>query len=111
TFRLMRLRRELPVNPAGSVPRRTARAPIRHRETSLDRLTPAAAPRLKAKSYRSRRSLVGLALCLLVGAQVARAQLLTALFPEGVPGYGSEAGVTVKSRARPAFDPLGMRVD
>jgi hypothetical protein len=107
----MRIRRELPVNPAGSVARRTARPPIRHRETSLDRLTPAGAARLKTKSYRSRQSLVGLALCLLAGAQVARAQLLTALFPEGVPGYGSEAGVTVKSRARPAFDPLGMRVD
>jgi hypothetical protein len=41
--------------------------------------------------------------------QLAEAQLLTTLFPEGVPGYGTEQGVTVQSRARPAFDPLGFR--
>ena len=38
------------------------------------------------------------------------AQLLTSLFPDGVPGYGTEQGVTVQSRARPAFDPLGIRI-
>jgi hypothetical protein len=47
--------------------------------------------------------------CLLACAQVAEAQLLTALFPEGVPGYGAGPGVTVRSRARPAFEPLGIR--
>jgi len=46
--------------------------------------------------------------CLLACAWVAKAQLLTTLFPEGVPGYGTEQGVTVKSRARPAFEPLGV---
>jgi hypothetical protein len=56
------------------------------------------------------------ALCLLgctplCGALVAKAQLLDALFPEGVPGYGTGQGVTVKSRARPEFDPLGIRID
>ena len=50
-----------------------------------------------------------LVLSLLVFACPAKAQLLMSLFPEGVPGYGEEAGVTVKSRARPAFDPLGVR--
>lgn len=43
------------------------------------------------------------------GARLADAQLLTTLFPEGVPGYGTEQGVTVQSRARPEFDPLGFR--
>lgn len=41
----------------------------------------------------------------------ANAQLLTTLFPEGVPGYGAEQGVTVQSRARPQFDPIGVRID
>ena len=54
----------------------------------------------------------GFALCLLVCAVsgpvlVAHAQLLTSLFPEGVPGYGTEQGVTVQSRARPAYDLSG----
>ena len=40
---------------------------------------------------------------------MAAAQLLTSLFPEGVPGYGADQGVTVQSRARPLFDPLGIR--
>ena len=39
----------------------------------------------------------------------ACAQLLSALFPEGVPGYDTAPGVTVQSRSRPAFDPLGIR--
>jgi hypothetical protein len=55
------------------------------------------------------------ALCLLgcspVGcALVAKAQLLDSLFPEGVPGYGNEQGVTVQSRTRPEFAPLGIRL-
>ena len=59
-----------------------------------------------------RKSLI--ALCLLGCAPiccaiVAKAQLLTSLFPEGVPGYGTEQGVTVRSRARPDFEPLGIR--
>jgi hypothetical protein len=57
-----------------------------------------------------------LALCLLCCSSpghipVARAQLLDALFPEGVPGYGAEQGVTVQSRARPGYQPLGIRLD
>jgi hypothetical protein len=47
----------------------------------------------------------------MICAQGAVAQLLTTLFPEGVPGYGSEQGVTVRSRERPAFSSLGIRVD
>ena len=39
----------------------------------------------------------------------AGAALLSALFPEGVPGFDAAPGVTVLSRARPAFDPLGLR--
>jgi hypothetical protein len=57
-----------------------------------------------------------LALCLLCCTSlchvlVAQAQLLDSLFPEGVPGYGTEQGVTVRSRARPEYEPLGIRID
>lgn len=38
-----------------------------------------------------------------------RAELLSDYFPDGVPGYGTAPGVTVASRARPDFDPLGVR--
>src|SRR5690242_17602731 len=57
-------------------------------------------------SLNALRLLAGTAL---LGIQVAAAQLLTSLFPEGVPGYGTGPGVTVQSRARPEFDPLGIR--
>ena len=40
----------------------------------------------------------------------AQAQLLPSLFPEGVPGQDKSAGVTVKSRSRPAFEPPGVRI-
>jgi len=49
------------------------------------------------------------ALGVLSCAQMANGQLLSALFPEGVPGYGTGQGVTVRSRERPAFEPLGIR--
>jgi hypothetical protein len=57
-----------------------------------------------------------LALCLLCCSPlchvlVAQAQLLDALFPEGVPGYATEQGVTVQSRTRPEYEPLGIRID
>jgi hypothetical protein len=39
----------------------------------------------------------------------AGAALLSAYFPEGVPGFDTAPGVTVRSRARPMFDPLGLR--
>jgi hypothetical protein len=57
---------------------------------------------------RSERSWL-VALCLLTCSEAADAQLLNSLFPAGVPGYGAEQGVTVQSRARPAFDPLEIR--
>src|SRR5579872_2282180 len=40
-----------------------------------------------------------------------RAELLSTYFPEGVHGYGTDPGVTVSSRARPEFDPQGIRVN
>ncbi len=50
-----------------------------------------------------------------VGCGVAysslRAELLSTYFPDGVPGYGTAPGVTVSSRARPDFDPQGIRLD
>jgi len=50
-----------------------------------------------------------------IGAVVAygglsRAELLSSYFPMGVPGYGTAPGVTVASRARPEFDPPGVRL-
>jgi hypothetical protein len=38
-----------------------------------------------------------------------RAELLSDYFPAGVPGYGTAPGVTVASRQRPSFDPVGLR--
>src|SRR5579871_4485026 len=38
-----------------------------------------------------------------------RAELLSTYFPDGVPGYATAPGVTVASRARPDFDPPGIR--
>jgi hypothetical protein len=39
------------------------------------------------------------------------AELSSSYFPAGVPGYGTAPGVTVASRERPDFDPLGTRID
>src|ERR1700733_15086349 len=39
----------------------------------------------------------------------AVAELLTALFPDGVPGYDVDAGVTVQTRLHPEQMPLGVR--
>jgi hypothetical protein len=39
----------------------------------------------------------------------ARAAILDQLFPQGVPGYGTDPGVTVQSRIRPDDRPDGVR--
>ncbi len=39
----------------------------------------------------------------------AGAQVLSTLFPDGVPGYGTQPGVTVLSRLHPKLDPAGVR--
>lgn len=39
----------------------------------------------------------------------AGARMLDTLFPEGIPGYGTQPGVTVLSRLRTDHDPLGLR--
>ena len=44
-----------------------------------------------------------------VASHPCAAQLLSGLFPDGVPGYGVAPGVTVLSRARPDVQPLGVR--
>ncbi len=56
------------------------------------------------------------AVCTVLAGGAVRAQTTSAVpsvldnyFPNGVPGYGSEAGVTVPSRQRPEYDPLGVR--
>ena len=43
-------------------------------------------------------------------AQIANTSLLDQYFQPGVPGYGQDLGVTVLSRSRPEYDPLGVRV-
>ncbi|MGE0225275.1 MAG: outer membrane beta-barrel protein [Acetobacteraceae bacterium] len=40
----------------------------------------------------------------------AGAQVLSSLFPEGVPGYDTQPGVTVLSRLRSATEPPGIRL-
>jgi hypothetical protein len=52
---------------------------------------------------------MGALLVSLGAAGRAGAALLSAFFPEGVPGFDAAPGVTVLSRARPDFDPLGLR--
>jgi hypothetical protein len=39
----------------------------------------------------------------------AMAELMTALFPDGVPGYDADDGVTVETRLHPEQMPLGVR--
>jgi hypothetical protein len=39
----------------------------------------------------------------------AVAELMTAVFPDGVPGYNTDAGVTVETRLHPEQMPLGVR--
>ena len=41
-------------------------------------------------------------------ASTAVAEMMTGLFPEGVPGYGTEDGVTVQTRLHPELMPLGL---
>lgn len=43
-------------------------------------------------------------------AQVPDSYMLDQYFAQGVPGYGQQMGTTVLSRARPEYDPLGIRV-
>jgi hypothetical protein len=49
------------------------------------------------------------ALVSLLAATQAVAQILHTLFPEGVPGYGTQPGVTVLSRLRAEQEPQGLR--
>lgn len=56
---------------------------------------------------------IGAGLFLLLGlcaAQPARAQLIDRYFPPGLPGFGAASGVTVQSRARQEWEPLGVRI-
>ena len=51
--------------------------------------------------------LATLAVMVLLAAH-AGAQVLSTLFPEGVPGYATQPGVTVLSRNRSALEPPGI---
>jgi hypothetical protein len=55
------------------------------------------------------RAAAGAAVILLLAIAQAGARMLDTLFPEGVPGYGTQPGVTVLSRLRTDHDPLGLR--
>jgi len=71
----------------------------------------AAAPRFPdgAAALRFARAAVPAAvLCVVISTCAAAGQLLSGLFPDGVPGYGTAPGVTVLSRAHPALDPPGI---
>jgi hypothetical protein len=61
------------------------------------------------RSIRLRRVAAVVAGCAIAYGGV-HAELLSSYFPAGVPGYGTAPGVTVASRERPDFDPLGMRL-
>ena len=49
---------------------------------------------------------IALMVCL---AGRAMAELMTGLFPDGVPGYDADDGVTVETRIHPEQMPLGLR--
>ncbi len=49
---------------------------------------------------------IALVVCVAGGAM---AELMTALFPDGVPGYDADDGVTVTTRLHPEQMPLGLR--
>ena len=71
----------------------------------------ALASRPRSDSRPRRRHVAGwLAVALALAPPPARAQLIDRYFPAGLPGYGAEAGVTVQSRAREAYDPPGVRL-
>ncbi len=55
-------------------------------------------------------ALAALAASALFATVAAQAQLLPDVFPPAVPGYGTDPGVTVQTRARPEFDSLGARL-
>ena len=66
--------------------------------------------RVVGRGTRRGKVAAGLSLLLvLCAASPARAQLIDRYFPPGIPGYGAAAGVTVLSRERQAWEPLGVR--
>lgn len=54
---------------------------------------------------------IAFAAVLLAPTDGARAALIGDYFPDGVPGYATERGVTVLTRLRPELDPFGVRID
>jgi len=54
------------------------------------------------------RGFLALVLAICVAGR-AVAELMNALFPDGVPGYGTDDGVTVQTRLHPEQMPLGVR--
>ncbi len=53
---------------------------------------------------------IALACLALMAPALAKAQLVDRYFPSGVLGVGAPPGVTVASRARPEYDPPGIRL-
>lgn len=64
----------------------------------------------RERSLRLLRPAAGAAIGCALACASAHAELLSGYFPTGVPGYGRAPGVTVASRARPDFDPPGIRL-
>src|SRR5579871_3847594 len=63
------------------------------------------------RTQRMRRLVAGVTVGLGIACVGVRAELISTYFPEGVPGYNTGPGVTVTSRARPEYDPPGIRAD
>ena len=70
--------------------------------------SPASVPARIPTAWDIRVGAVALGL-LVLAATGAGARMLDTLFPEGVPGYGAQPGVTVLSRLRTDHDPVGLR--
>ena len=59
---------------------------------------------------RARGVGTGVAIACVLACGGVQAELLSAYFPPGVPGYGEAPGVTVLSRARPEYENPGTRL-
>ena len=71
--------------------------------------TRAESRRLGARAEPRRAGTLAIAALLALATVPAFAQLVDTYFPSGLIGYRDELGVTVGSRARPEFDPEGIR--
>lgn len=71
-------------------------------------ILPSAGPRWLGRAWDIRVAFLA-ALISVAAITQAMGQILTSLFPEGVPGYATQPGVTVLSRLRTDYEPMGLR--